>query len=75
VEGVPAHGRGGWNYMICKVPSNSNHLMIPFSQQQIDLLLFAGKTWIKILVLKKYSLLVFISGFQEDPELSNDSFF
>jgi len=28
VEGVPAHGRGGWNSMIFKVPSNPNHSMI-----------------------------------------------
>ena len=28
VEDVPAHGRGGWNYMIFKVPSNPHHSMI-----------------------------------------------
>jgi len=28
VEGVPAHGRGGWNQMIYKVPSKPNHSMI-----------------------------------------------
>jgi len=25
VEGVPAHGGGRWNKMICKIPSNPNH--------------------------------------------------
>lgn len=28
VEGTPAHGRGDWNLMIVKVPSNPNHSMI-----------------------------------------------
>jgi len=28
VEGVPAHGRGVWNQMIFKVPSNPNHSVI-----------------------------------------------
>jgi len=28
VEDVPAHGRGGWNQMIFKVPSKPNHSMI-----------------------------------------------
>ena len=28
MEGVPAHGKGGWNQMIFKVPSNLNHSMI-----------------------------------------------
>jgi len=28
VEGVPAHGRGGWNWTIFKVPSNLNQSMI-----------------------------------------------
>jgi len=28
VEDVPADGRGGWNQMIFKVPSNPNHSMI-----------------------------------------------
>ena len=28
VKGVPSHGRGGWDWMIFKVPSNPNHSMI-----------------------------------------------
>ena len=28
VAGNPAHGRGGWNCIISKVPSNPNHSMI-----------------------------------------------
>ena len=39
VEGVPAHGRAGWNLVIFKVPSNPEHSVMILWKQSKQVLL------------------------------------